>query len=296
MGHVENESLSLYALSSGRYELGTDVLGWGESSKVLLAHDAVNGVRVAVKFISKACLTPHSLKSVRREVAILSRIHHENIIDLLAHFEDDTAIYMIFPIAQSDVLEFLMKRTSRLDEHTARRIFLSMTAAVEYCHAHNIAHRDVKLENFLILEDGRIVLADFGYATMVHPDRLLVHACGSVAYSAPEVVAERPYDALAADIWSLGVVLYCLIHSAFPFYDEEPAVVKARIATAPIAFASDSSLEARQLMKNMLSRSPRKRAKWSDIKSSAWFSVSRRCNAEVMMPAAAMEIDIAVSV
>lgn len=91
---------------------------------------------------------------------------------------------------------------------------------MKYLHRERlIAHRDIKLANVLLGSGGVIKLADFGLSNFYSQElKELKSSCGSPCYSAPEVIQRDPYDPLAADIWSLGVVLYAMIEGSLPFF------------------------------------------------------------------------------
>ncbi|CAO2608043.1 Sperm motility kinase [Lemmus lemmus] len=104
-----------------------------------------------------------------------------------------------------------------LQEQEARPIFRQVVSAVHYLHQRRIVHRDIKLENILIDREGKVKLCDFGLAIQVAEGQMLKKVCGSLLYMAPEILASKPYDGLAVDMWSLGVLLYVLVTGQFPY-------------------------------------------------------------------------------
>ncbi|CAO2608042.1 Sperm motility kinase 2A [Lemmus lemmus] len=111
-----------------------------------------------------------------------------------------------------------------LQEQEARPIFRQVVSAVHYLHQRRIVHRDIKLENILIDREGKVKLCDFGLAIQVAEGQMLKKVCGSLLYMAPEILAKilasKPYDGLAVDMWSLGVVLYVLVTGQFPYTED----------------------------------------------------------------------------
>ena len=80
-----------------------------------------------------------------------------------------------------------------------------------------IAHCDIKLENILLDELGQVKLYDFGFDTQLLEGQMLQDLWGSLPYCAPEILARKPYNGLADDMWSLGVVLYAMVTGHFPY-------------------------------------------------------------------------------
>ena len=105
------------------------------------------------------------------------------------------------------------------------RFFQQLISGLEYCHAHGVAHRDLKLENTLI--DGsatpRLKICDFGYSKHSLIDSEPKSTVGTPAYIAPEVLSRKAYDGKAADVWSCGVTLYVMVIGAYPFEDPSDA-------------------------------------------------------------------------
>ena len=98
----------------------------------------------------------------------------------------------------------------------AKIIFKQVVDAVKYCHHKNVVHRDIKLENLLVNENRVVKLIDFGFSIAIDPATKLNIFCGTPSYMAPEIVNKMQYS-FPADIWALGILLFKIITSAFPF-------------------------------------------------------------------------------
>ena len=95
---------------------------------------------------------------------------------------------------------------------------MQVVHAISYCHQLHVVHRDLKPENVVFFEKlGMVKLTDFGFSNKYNPGQKLETSCGSLAYSAPEILLGDSYDAPAVDIWSLGVILYMLVCGHPPF-------------------------------------------------------------------------------
>jgi serine/threonine protein kinase len=96
-----------------------------------------------------------------------------------------------------------------------------MCLALNHAHQRGVLHRDIKLDNILIFKNKKtgekqVKLIDFGLSAILQPEQKSPHCCGSLAYSAPEIVDKTPHD-VKADIWSLGICLYIILTGRLPF-------------------------------------------------------------------------------
>ncbi len=130
--------------------------------------------------------------------------------------------FIVLPSHAVDLHTHVRSRR-RLSEHEARFLFRQLVSAVAHCHKHNIVLRDIKLGKVFFTDETRthLVIADLDSAQLVSPSEpLLTDQKGSPAYVSPEVLTCQPYDPAAADVWSLGVILYVLLTSTYPFQDK----------------------------------------------------------------------------
>ncbi|KFH44605.1 Negative regulator of sexual conjugation and meiosis-like protein [Hapsidospora chrysogenum ATCC 11550] len=204
-------------LLEGKLQL-TDILGTGAYGVVYLAVDVNNGVRYAVKCLSKYNADGTPLE--RRQVAYQQReirLHylasaHTNVVSMHKIVDDTDCIYVILEYCpEGDLFLNITERGQYVgNDELSRKVFLQILDAVEHCHKLGIYHRDLKPENILVTDHGDTVkLADFGLATS--EDRSEDYGCGSTFYMSPECLdssARKPYYMCAPnDVWSLGVIL-----------------------------------------------------------------------------------------
>lgn len=104
-----------------------------------------------------------------------------------------------------------------------------MLSAVEYIHGQNIAHRDIKLENILMIDDDLVKICDFGLSNYMKDGELLTTLCGSLNYCSPEIIKDQPYEGTSLDVWSLGVCLFYLLAKEYPFEAELNSQVSKKI-------------------------------------------------------------------
>lgn len=170
-------------------------------------------------------------------------------------------------------LEYIAKR-GRMRENDARRTFIQILAAVQYCHDKNIVHRDLKAENLLLDSDNNVKLADFGFGNFYTKDAHLKTWCGSPPYASPEVFRGQQYFGPHADIWSLGVVLYVLVCGSLPFDGENLAALRERVCAGRFRVPFYMSTECENLIKKMLVVDPSKRPTCKQIQQHKWIKMN----------------------
>ena len=123
---------------------------------------------------------------------------------------------MIEICAGGDLLNYVRKRR-QLKEEVAKSVFKQLINGIAYCHSKSILHRDIKLDNILLSSNGEVKICDFGVSKAVKRGEMMTEQCGTPAYIAPEILADRGYEGFAVDIWSAGVVLYAMLYGVVPF-------------------------------------------------------------------------------
>jgi len=231
------ESMSM-ARFKDTYYLTGDVLGEGSYGRVETCINMFTDQEYAVKLINKSdwCF---SRAKVLKEVEIYYLCSgHPNIIQLVEYFEEEDYFYLVFEKANGGPLLGQIQRRVRFSEAEAAKIVRDLASALEFLHCRGIAHRDLKPENVLCVDADApwpIKLCDFDLCSGVHQSittPLLQSPVGSAEYMAPEVVnafsvpphqrdsedpeSELNYDK-RCDLWSLGVMAYCLLSGYLPF-------------------------------------------------------------------------------
>ena len=187
-------------LRVGFYEIDRTI-GRGTFAIVKLARHRITGTEVAIKIIDKNKLDKINLEKVYREVRVLKMLDHTHIIKLYQVMETRSLLYLVLEYAsQGEIFEYI-NRHGRMSEALARKKFWQIVEAIDYCHAHNVVHRDLKAENILLDANMNIKIADFGFANYYKANGHLASWCGSPHYAAPEVFEGKKYCGPEIDVW-----------------------------------------------------------------------------------------------
>ncbi|KAK7820044.1 hypothetical protein U0070_022576 [Myodes glareolus] len=168
---------------------------------------------------------------IRSEVAIHKSLQHSNIIQVFHAINTLQTTYLIMEYLKGKDLVMLIREVGSLKEEEARPIINQLASAVHFLHQRWIVHRDIKLENILLGEGSKVKLCDFGLATQLTEGQMLEELWGTLPYLAPEILAGTPYDAMAGDMWSLGVVFNVLVTGKLPYVASTPEAMYHLITT-----------------------------------------------------------------
>lgn len=260
----------------GRFELGK-LLGHGTFAKVHLAKNLKTGESVAIKIISKDKILKSGLVShIKREISILRRVRHPNIVQLFEVMATKTKIYFVMEYVRGGEL-FNKVAKGRLKEEVARKYFQQLICAVGFCHARGVFHRDLKPENLLLDEKGNLKVSDFGLSAVsdeIKQDGLFHTFCGTPAYVAPEVLSRKGYDGAKVDIWSCGVVLFVLMAGYLPFHDPNNVMAMyKKIYKGEFRCPRWFSPELVSLLTRLLDIKPQTRISIPEIMENRWFKI-----------------------
>src|SRR6266498_1200672 len=203
-------------LLAGRYQI-EGVLGKGGSGVVLRAYDRVSATVVAVKVL-KPGLThdPRWEKRFQRELRLGRPVRHPNVCRIFDIGDADGYRFLTMEYATGGTLRDLVKKSQPLRPLPERLADAAgVIAGLAAIHGAGIVHRDVKPDNILRMDDGRVVLSDFGLATDLPESTMVSVFVGTPHYMAPEVREGDPATA-RSDVWSLGVVLHEILFGKRP--------------------------------------------------------------------------------
>ncbi|CEM40049.1 unnamed protein product [Vitrella brassicaformis CCMP3155] len=248
-----------------RYKIGK-VLGSGAFGQVRECMLKDTKELRAVKLMEKKAgdKGPWSNESMfKREIALLQKIDHENIIKFFDFYEDKVFLYAVMEKCDGgELFEQVIKR-KKFTERDASVLCRQMLSALHYIHSLGIVHRDIKAENFLFLdrtETSPLKMIDFGMSARLEQGQYLNEVCGSPHYLAPELI-RRQYN-FQADMWALGVLIYLMLYGRYPFDGLGTHAIVKEIMNKKVDWSLDTvahSPTAVDFMKRLLERSPDRR-------------------------------------
>jgi len=160
-----------------------------------------------------------------------------------------------------------------LEPTQVQKIFTQLVGAVSYVHNKFCVHRDLKLENILLDRHGDVKLVDFGFTREYEgKSNYLQTWCGTVCYSAPEMLKGERYAGEKVDVWSLGIILYALLVGELPFDEDDETVTKMRIMKEEPKYPDTFPPQAKELCQLLLSKRPILRPTLADILQNSWLS------------------------
>lgn len=241
-----------------QYHIHEDII-WGQTNSSLICQ-AVNresGLKCAVKIIVGENVS---------EPLLLSKFNHPHIIKMYYYYCFESRVYIFVELAEQNLFQFQINKNDEL----LRTIFKQMVDAVKECHRLNIIHCDIKLENFLVINE-KIVLADFGLA-VEQTNAKINNWAGTTVYCPPEVLKSVEHDGRPRDIWSLGICLYILYYGLIPYKCPIKEDIPFEIERGRIFFPAndDVSPDLKNLILSCLQLCPKNRLSIQEIEDHIW--------------------------
>lgn len=251
------------------------LLGKGTFGKVYLATHKKTKAIYAIKVINKKnSNSEYEMPSFIREIQIMYKVHHPNVVRLYSHFEDDFFCYLLLEYVPKGKLyeQIYLDKSQCLARHKVALVIKELISSVYYLHNMNppVIHRDIKPENILIDLEGHVKLTDFGCSNYLNGE-IRETFCGSVYFMAPEMITEEGHDE-HVDIWSIGVLMYELLTGKAPFSGKDLEDLYSNIAEVKnINYPQDMDLEAKGLISKILKKDPSSRPSLKEILQHPFF-------------------------
>eukprot|EP01120_Amphizonella_sp_Union-15-10_P010188 TRINITY_DN4049_c0_g1_i1.p1 TRINITY_DN4049_c0_g1~~TRINITY_DN4049_c0_g1_i1.p1 ORF type:complete len:492 (-),score=99.60 TRINITY_DN4049_c0_g1_i1:94-1569(-) len=217
------------------YTFGKE-LGRGGFSVVVKGVKKETNQKVAIKIIEKNNAGEEELLVLQREIDIMEKLSHKNIIQLIETYDENEFIYLVLELVTGGELFDQIVSRGAYGERDAAIITKQILEAIDYMHSNGIAHRDLKPENLLCSGKNAnvIKITDFGLSKNFGQEALKT-SCGTPDYVAPEVLRGMPYDN-SVDVWAIGVVTYILLCGFPPFYGENDQQIFEKILNVQFTF------------------------------------------------------------
>ena len=249
-------------------------LGEGIFGTVKLATHKITKEKVAIKLLNKNKITKAQQTLLSRELLILKKMNHFNIIKLYSIIETESIIYLIQEYSSGSELSNYINYHTKTDEKEICKFFQQIISGVEYIHSMGIAHRDLKPENILLTRSNDIKIIDFGLSNIYKEGQLLKTSCGSPYYAPPEMLQGKPYNGLYSDIYSCGIILYYMLTKKLPFNENNNTELYKKKIEGKFNIPKNISKDAQDLLKKIIKVKPEERIKIKDIKKHPWFKLA----------------------
>ena len=251
-------------------------LGAGSFGHVYLCTHKATKVQYAIKAIDKRNKSNIEEKPYfRREVEVMYKIHHPNVVKLYGHFEDNNYCYFIMEyISKGNVYSLISQdKKKRINAQIVASLMKDVISAVYFLHNMHppIIHRDIKPENVLLAEGMVAKLTDFGWSNYMQEDEQRKTVCGTPIYLAPEIIKEQGHDE-HVDVWCIGVLLFELITGNVPFQGNDIETLQNNILKLKISWPRDINTDVKNLIMKILKLDPNQRLPLSDMLQHPFFT------------------------
>ena len=251
-------------------------LGSGAFGRVYLVEHKKTKVKYAVKALDKRNKSNLDQKAYfQREIEVMYKLNHSNIVKLYGHFEDNIYCYFLMEYIPKGNLYGLMPKDKkkRINTKVIASIIKDIISGLYYLHNMNppIIHRDIKPENILLGEGLIAKITDFGWSNYIIGGIKRTTMCGTPIYLAPEIIKEEGHNE-KVDIWCVGVLLFELVTGSLPFKGSDLDSLKKNILSLNISWPKDINLDAKNLIMKILKLDPDSRISFEDMLQHPFFT------------------------
>ncbi|KAM0820456.1 putative Protein kinase domain-containing protein [Seiridium cardinale] len=219
-----------------------------------------------------------SLFLIREEIAIMKKLDHPNLVSLIEVLDDpeEDSLWMVLEMCKKGVIMKvgLEEDADPYPAEQCRYWFRDMVLGIEYLHAQGIIHRDIKPDNLLLTDEDCLKIVDFGVSEMFEKpeDMRTAKSAGSPAFLPPELCVAKHGDisGKAADLWSMGISLYCLKYGRLPFHRYNVLEMYESIRTEEIPIPTDEDPELTDLLRRLLQKDPGQRISMREVRNHPW--------------------------
>ena len=261
------------------YTFTNEILGNCSAGKIKKAIHNLTGQVRAIKVIKK---NPKTINIFLREIYILKKLSHPNIMEIYEVYDDNRYLYIISELCNGGELFDMIHEKGHLTELEAKNIMKQLLSAISYCHKFNIIHSDLKPENIMLdyccktknKKLFKVKIIDWGDAKFNDSKHKINKLTGTSFYLAPEVI-KLDYNE-KCDIWSLGIILFNMIFGYMPFDGNSDEEIFDNIEKGELVIPKEdyslSSDKVILLIKQMLTYDANKRPSAEDCLKFDWFT------------------------
>jgi len=275
-------------------------IGRGASGTVRKCKDITTGLSYAMKVLNKTNLSQQlrfkrtkdnaierssALDDIYREIAIMKKISHRNIVNLVEVIESEKMVYLVLEYMPDGSIGESSSSIQKIEDESVLRLWVrDMVGGLAYLHSQRICHSDIKPENILIGKDGFLKLADFGLSKFLREGqsrRIFDNKEGTPAFQAPECLNDsddHKFSLFPTDVWALGVTVYQLKYGELPFMSRNEEDLSKKIKRDPVELPEDEDEILVDLLNRMLTKDPSKRITVKELCCHPWITDNGKFN------------------
>lgn len=251
--------LLVFPVNFGRYEVVRQI-GVGTSAVIVEIRDIETRNRFAAKVMSNA-VTGLNRVFRERELRLAKEIEHPCLVNVFEIITLQKVTVMVTELCHGG--DIIGRMEDNIEDVVDRGcvIFRQVCEAVQYLHSRGIAHRDLKLENVLLVNADDVKLCDYGF---ICDEEMTSERCGTIAYMAPEVIQGRTHCPKKADVWSLGIMFHAMMTESLPYESDIDEDIMKEVLSGDLDFG-DMTPDLAGVMRRMCHSDPSKRATIDEV-------------------------------
>jgi serine/threonine protein kinase len=241
------------------------LLGSGAFGKVYLGKDPT-GSLVAIKTMNNDQITdPYMQEALQKEIKVMQTLKGPNVVRLFDVFKSQSHTYLIQEFCNGGDFRGFLTKKGKLPEADARKVLNDFLNGFSELIKNNFIHRDLKPENML-MNDGSIKIADFGFATQTSQNQMLKTCVGTPLYMSPQILSHKPYTA-KSDVWSTGLIYYEMLCGKTPWPARDQLDLIQNIASMPVKYPFNIQISdlSKDFIKGCLGKDEKERFSWEEV-------------------------------
>jgi len=233
------------------------ILGKGAFGVVSLVVDPITKQSYALKAMMKCQIAEMGFQDhIVNEKDVMLLMHNDFLVNLRGTFKDRLRVYLLLDVCLGGELFTILRKRRYFNEFTSRFYTACVVEAFGYMHSMNVIYRDLKPENLVLDAKGYLKVTDFGFAKQIVDQTYTL--CGTPEYFAPEIVTGQGHGK-GVDWWTLGILIYEMLASFSPFFDDQAIGIYRKIVAGRLKFPRHFSHNSKDIIKGFLKSKPTRR-------------------------------------